>query len=251
MAGHSKWANIKHRKGAQDKKRGKIFTKLIHEITIAAKLGGADSDTNPRLRTAIAKALAGNMPKDTVIRAVKRGARDDAANNLEEIRYEGYGPYGIAVMVDCLTDNKNRTVAELRHAFTKVGGNLGTEGSVAYLFETTGEIELSCCEHQNNDQIMEIAIEAGAEDIYTENGRVKILTSPQNLQHVRKELLTAGASVEQSEVTWLASAAIDISDLENAKKISDFLSALDDLDDVQTIYSNVNIAEDILNQLSD
>jgi len=250
MAGHSKWANIKHRKGAQDKKRGKVFTKLIREITIAAKLGGEDLGSNPRLRTAVDKAFAGNMPKDTIQRAIKRGARNDANDNLEEIRYEGYGSCGIAVILDCLTDNKNRTVAEIRHAFTKAGGNLGTEGSVAYLFQSKGVIELPF-EGQDENKIMELAIDAGAEDIQIlEDGVLQVISTPEDLEAVKKSLLDAGLTLEQSDITLLATNRVNITDLETAKKIVRFLNALDDLDDVQHIYSNVNIEKDILDQIN-
>lgn len=250
MAGHSKWANIKHRKGAQDKKRGKVFTKLIREITIAAKLGGEDLGSNPRLRTAVDKAFAGNMPKDTIQRAIKRGARNDANDNLEEIRYEGYGPCGIAVILDCLTDNKNRTVAEIRHAFTKAGGNLGTEGSVAYSFHSKGVIELPF-KGQDENKIMELAIEAGAEDIQIlEDGVLQVISASEDLEAVKKSLLDAGLTLEQSDITLLATNTVNITDLETAKKIVRFLNALDDLDDVQNIYSNVNIEKNILDQIN-
>ena len=251
MAGHSKWANIKHRKGAQDKKRGKIFTKLIREITIAAKIGGEDLSANPRLRTAVDKAFAGNMPKDTIQRAIKRGARNDASDHLEEVRYEGYGPYGIAIILDCLTDNKNRTVAQIRHAFTKAGGNLATEGSVAYLFQSKGIIETSF-EPQDESKIMEFAIDAGAEDIQAlEDGILQIITTPNDLDAVKKSLLEAGLKLKQSDMTLLASNMINITNLENAKKVIQFLNGLDDLDDVQNIYSNVNIEKDILDQINE
>jgi YebC/PmpR family DNA-binding regulatory protein len=250
MAGHSKWANIKHRKGAQDKKRGKIFTKLIREITIAAKLGGEDPDSNPRLRTAIDKAFAGNMPKDTIQRAIKRGARNDANDNLEEVRYEGYGPCGIAVILDCLTDNKNRTVAEIRHAFTKAGGNLGTEGSVAYLFQQKGIIDISVNGLDEN-KIMELTIDAGAEDINTiENKYFQVITAPEDLNAIKNKLMNAGLSLEQSDVMLLASNMIDINDIASAKKIVQFLNNLDDLDDVQNIYSNVNIEQNVLEKIN-
>lgn len=252
MAGHSKWANIKHRKGAQDKKRGKVFTKLIREITIAAKLGGEDPDSNPRLRTAIDKAFTENMPKDTIQRAIKRGAKNDANDNLEEIRYEGYGPCGIAVILDCLTDNKNRTVAEIRHAFTKAGGNLGTEGSVAYLFQSKGIIHVPL-KNQNENEIMELAINAGAEDIHItdDDQYFQIITPPEDLEIVKNALLGAGLPLQQSEVELIASNTVDIDDLENAKKITRFLNELDDLDDVQNIYANVTIEKHIAEKLAE
>lgn len=250
MAGHSKWTNIKHRKGAQDKKRGKIFTKLIREITIAAKLGGEDLGANPRLRTAVDKAFAGNMPKDTIQRAIQRGARNDANDNLEEVRYEGYGPYGIAVILDCLTDNKNRTVAEIRHAFTKAGGNLGTEGSVAYLFQSKGVIEIPF-QHHDENKVMALAIDAGAEDIQMlGNGVLQIISAPEDLKAVKNALLETGLTLEQADITLLASNTMDITDTETAKKVIHFLNGLDDLDDVQNIYSNVNINKEILDNIN-
>ena len=250
MAGHSKWGNIKHHKAAQDKKRGKFFTKLIREITIAAKLGGGDIGANPRLRSAVDKAFAGNMPKNTIERAIKRGMKNETGDSLEEIRYEGYGPYGVAVILDCLTDNKNRTVSEIRHAFTKVGGNLGTEGSVAYLFQAKGIIDI-VYQPQDENTIIDLAIDAGAEDIeIQENGILQVITLPENADRVKQALLKANLTLEQSDVTLLASTTINITDIEKAKKIIKFLNELDDLDDVQNIYSNVTIETDILNQIN-
>ncbi|MCZ6881115.1 MAG: YebC/PmpR family DNA-binding transcriptional regulator, partial [Gammaproteobacteria bacterium] len=191
MAGHSKWANIQHRKGAQDKKRGKLFTKLIREITIAARMGGSDPDANPRLRTAIDKARGQSMPKDNIERAVKRGSGDTEGADYEEVRYEGYGPGGVAVMVDCLTDNRNRTVAEVRHAFAKHGGNLGADGSVAYLFNHVGQISLPG--GADEDRIMEIALEAGAEDIISnDDSSFDVITDPEEFESIRDALAVAG-----------------------------------------------------------
>ena len=191
MAGHSKWANIRHRKGAQDKKRGKIFTKLIREITVAAKMGGGDPDSNPRLRLAIDKARAESMPKDNIERAIKRGSGDMAGDDYEEIRYEGYGPGGAAVMVECMTDNRNRTAADVRHAFTKFGGNLGSDGSVAYLFEQLGVICFA--PDQDEDPVMEAAIEGGARDVLTtDDGVIEVLVDPAEFEGVREALTTAG-----------------------------------------------------------
>ena len=204
MAGHSKWANIQHRKGRQDAKRGKLFTKLIREITVAAKLGGADSDANPRLRAAIDNGLSNNMTKETIDRAVKRGAGSDESDNVDEIRYEGYGPGGVAIIVDTMTDNKNRTVAEIRHAFTKFGGNLGTDGSVSYLFTKIGLISFS--NKIDEDNIMEIALDAGAEDIVTNGDKsIDIITGSDNLIDVKEAVIAAGFKPENAEITMRAS----------------------------------------------
>src|SRR3989304_3712967 len=191
MAGHSKWANIQHRKGKQDAKRGKLFTKLIREITVAAKMGGADPNNNPRLRDAVDNALSNNMTKDTVERAIKRGAGGNVAENVEEIRYEGYGPGGVAVMVDCMTDNRNRTVGEVRHAFTKCGGNLGTGGSVAYQFKKTGLISYPAGSDENT--LLEAALEAGAQDVIThKDGSIDVITSTDAFMDVKQALINAG-----------------------------------------------------------
>ncbi|MEO6697663.1 MAG: YebC/PmpR family DNA-binding transcriptional regulator, partial [Gammaproteobacteria bacterium] len=204
MAGHSKWANIQHRKGAQDAKRGKIFTKLIREITTAARLGGPDPKSNPRLRTAIDKALVNNMTRDTVERATKRGAGAQAGDNYDEVRYEGYGPGGAAVMVDCMTDNRVRTVADVRHAFTKCGGNLGTDGSVNYLFTKLGI--LSYAPGSDEDKIIEVALEAGAQDVIAnEDGSIDVFSAPDDFAQVRQTLLDAGLTPAQAEITLHAS----------------------------------------------
>jgi YebC/PmpR family DNA-binding regulatory protein len=248
MAGHSKWANIQHRKSAQDAKRGKLFTKLIREITVAARTGGADAASNPRLRAAIDKALGANMTKDTVERAIKRGAGAQDADNFEEVRYEGYGPGGVAVMVDCMTDNRNRTVAEVRHAFTKCGGNLGTDGSVAYLFEKRGVLGFA---HGNDeDRIMEVALEAGAEDVVThEDGSIEVLTAPDDFAPVKEAMLAAGLVPEDPEVTMRAATSVTIA-LEDATRMIKLLDMLEDLDDVQNVYSNAEIPDDVLAQIA-
>lgn len=247
MAGHSKWANIKHRKGAQDVKRGKIFTKLIKEITIAAQIGGGDADSNPRLRAAIDKARSNNMTNDTINRAVKRGAGDGESANLEEIVYEGYGPSGVAVMVETLTDNKNRTVAEVRHAFTKFGGNLGTSGSVAYLFTKTGIITFA--PSTNEDKMMEAALEAGADDVQTESdGSVLVYTAPEEMINIREALEASGLKSSSSEITMNASTATEL-DLENAEKLLRLVDKLEDCDDVQNVYHNGNISDEVAAQL--
>ncbi len=203
MAGHSKWANIQHRKGAQDAKRGKLFTKLIREITVAARMGEPDPAANPRLRMAVDKALGSNMTKDTIERAIKRGSGVNDGDNFEEVRYEGYGPGGVAVMVDCMTDNRNRTVAEVRHAFTKAGGNLGTDGSVAYQFTKTGI--LSYPQGSDEDALMEAALEAGADDVVgNDDGSFDVLVQPEQFIDVRDAMQAAGHEPEQAEVTMRA-----------------------------------------------
>lgn len=248
MAGHSKWANIQHRKNAQDAKRGKLFTKLIREITVAARMGDPDPASNPRLRVAVDKALTANMTKDTIERAIKRGSGAAEGENFEEVRYEGYGPGGVAVMVDCMTDNRNRTVAEVRHAFTKAGGNLGTDGSVAYQFAKTGI--LSYPQGTNEDTLMEAALEAGADDVRGyDDGSFDVLTGPEQFIEVRDAMVAAGLEPEQAEITMRADNTIAL-DLENAEKMVRMLERLEDLDDVQEVYSNADIAEDILAQLA-
>jgi len=244
MAGHSKWANIQHRKGAQDKKRGKLFTKLIREINVAARAGGGDPDANPRLRLAIDKAKAQSMPKDNIERAVKRGSGQLDGDDYEEILYEGYGPGGVAVMVDCLTDNRNRTVADVRHAFTKFGGNLGADGSVAYLFNKVGLI--SYPSGVEEDAIMETAIEAGAEDVIAnDDGSVDVLTDPADFEQVKTGLDSGGVAAEVAEVTMRASVAATLGEKE-ASSMMKLLEMLEDLDDVQQVYSNAEIPDEIL-----
>ncbi len=248
MAGHSKWANIRHRKGAQDAKRGKLFTRLIREITVAARLGGGDPAANPRLRAAIDNALSNNMPKDTIERAVKRGSGEQDGSALEEVRYEGYGPNGVAVMVDCMTDNRNRTVAEVRHAFSKCGGNLGTSGSVAYLFKQIGLISFAA--GSDEDAIMEAALEAGAEDVVThEDGSIDVVTRPESFSDVKAALEAAGLQPESAEVTMQAATEVSL-DLAGAQKMVRLLEMLEDLDDTQKVYSNADISEDVLAQLT-
>lgn len=247
MAGHSKWANIQHRKGRQDAKRGKLFSKLIREITVSARLGGGDPAGNPRLRAAIDNALVGNMPKDTIERAVKRGAGGDGGENLEEARYEGYGPGGVAVMVDCMTDNRKRTVAEVRHAFAKCGGNLGTDGSVAYLFTKVGLIAYPA--GTDEDALMEAALEAGAADVVNnDDGSLDVLTAPDDFIDVREALRAAGQVPDGAEITLRAGAG-HVVDLDGAQTMTRLLDMLEDLDDVQKVYSNAEIPDDILARL--
>lgn len=241
MAGHSKWANIKFRKGAQDAKRGKIFTKLIREITVAAKLGGAEESSNPRLRDAIFKALKANMKRDTIDNAVKRGAGGLDEADMSEVLYEGYAPGGVAVLVECLTDNRNRTVSEVRHAFTKHGGNLGTDGSVSYLFNKQGEILLA--NNADIDKVMDLAIEAGAEDVTTlEDGSIEIITPAQEYHTVLTELQTNNYEILQSQIASRAQILVPVDD-ETAVKVDKLLDMLEDLDDVQNVYSNVEYSE--------
>ena len=248
MAGHSKWHNIQHRKNAQDKKRGKIFTKLIRAITVAAKINGGDPETNPRLRDAVDKALSANMTKDTIQRAIKRGVGGEDGADMMEIRYEGYGPAGVAVMVDCLTDNKNRSVAEVRHAFTKTGGNLGTDGSVAYLFTKVGIITFAPGLDEN--AIMETAIEVGANDVEcNDDGSIEVTTEPENMVTIKEALITAGFTPATSDITMIAATQVEIDDQDTAEKVMRLIDMLEDLDDVQDVYSKADIADNILEKL--
>ena len=235
MAGHSKWANIKHKKAAQDAKRGKIFTRLIKEITVASRMGGPDTDTNARLRLAIDKAYESNMPKDNVERAIKRGSGELEGVNYEEVRYEGYGIGGAAVMVDCMTDNKTRTVADVRHAFTKFGGNLGTDGSVACLFKHCGQLVFA--PGTNEDKVMEAALEAGAEDVVTnDDGSIEVICSPIDFVSVKQALDKAGLKPELAEVTMKPTAESELKG-EDAAKMQKLIDALESLDDVQDVYT--------------
>ncbi len=235
MAGHSKWANIQHRKGRQDAKRGKIFTRLIKEITVAARMGGGDPDMNPRLRLAVDKATDNNMPKDNIERAIKRGSGGLDGVNYEQIRYEGYGTNGAAVIVDTLTDNRTRTVAEVRHAFTKHGGNMGSEGSVAFLFKHVGQLVYA--PGTNEDKLMEAALDAGAEDVITsEDGSVEVVTGPYEFAKVRAALEKAGFKAEIAEVTMKPSNETEM-DGEEAAKMQKLIDALESLDDVQDVYT--------------
>jgi YebC/PmpR family DNA-binding regulatory protein len=247
MAGHSKWANIQHRKGAQDAKRGKLFTKLIREITVAAKMGGSDAASNPRLRAAIDKALGSNMTKDVIERATKRGAGELEGVNYEEIRYEGYGPNGIAIMVDCMTDNKNRTVAAVRHVFSKRGGNMGTDGCVAFMFNKKGIISLPA--GLDEDAVMEVALEAGAEDIVSnDDGSMDIFTSPDDYAAVKDALDEAGFAAESSQVTMHPDNTVAL-DVEDAQKALAMIEAFEELDDVQEVYSNADFSDEVMAQL--
>ena len=247
MAGHSKWANIKHRKGRQDAKRGKVFSVLIRELTVAAKLGGGVPDDNPRLRTAIDKALAANMTKDTIERAVQRGAGGLEGENLEEVSFEGYGPGGIAIIVESMTDNNNRTVAEVRHAFTKSGGNLGTNGSVSYLFEKKGIITVSS--EQDAEQIMEVSIEAGAEDIeINEDLTTTVSSSPEDFQNIKNALINQDFNIDDSEISLVPETTVQV-DMDTSLKVFKLLEMLEDLDDTQNVTSNIEFADGMLEEL--
>jgi len=244
VAGHSKWANIKHRKAAQDKQRGKVWTKLIREVTVAARAGGGDPGANPRLRLAMDKAFGANMPRDTVDRAIKRGVGANEGEDYEEIRYEGYGPGGVALMVDCMTDNRNRTASDVRHAFTKYGGNLGTDGSVGYLFTKQGIISFQ--PGTDEDTLMEAALEAGAEDVVVnDDGSLDVITSPEEFSAVRESLTAAGFDTEMGEVTFNASTSAEL-DQETAERLLKLVDALEDLDDVQEVYHNADISDEIM-----
>ena len=241
MAGHSKWANIQHRKGRQDAKRGKIFTRLIKEITVAARMGGADVGTNPRLRMAVDKAKGESMPKDNIENAIKRGAGTLEGVNYEEIRYEGYGIGGAAVIVDCLTDNRNRAVADVRHAFTKFGGNLGTDGSVAFMFKHCGSLLFA--PGTSEDKVMEVALEAGAEDIINnDDGSIEVITTPADFSAVKEALESAGLDAVLAEVTMKADNETVFTG-DDAVKMQKLLDALDDLDDVQEVYTSAVIED--------
>jgi YebC/PmpR family DNA-binding regulatory protein len=247
MAGHSKWANIKHRKAAQDAKRGKIFTKLIRELVVAAKQGGPAPEDNPRLRAAVDKALGANMTRDTVDRAIARGAGTNDTDDMEELTYEGYAPGGIAVLVEVMTDNRNRTVAEVRHAFAKRGGNLGTDGSVAYLFTRKGQ--LTYAPGVDEDHLMDAALEAGAEDIdVNDDGSVDVSTVWEDFGAVKAALEEAGFAAEDGEVTMVAATTVPV-DAAGAEKLMGLVDALEDLDDIQNVYTNVDIPNEVLASL--
>ena len=249
MAGHSKWANIRHRKGAADAKRGKLFTRLIREITIAARAGGgADPAHNPRLRAAMDKALTANMTKETIERAVKRGTGELEGATYEEVRYEGYGPGGVAVMVECQTDNRTRTVGDVRHVFTRHGGNLGTDGSVAFLFKRTGV--LTYPPGTSEDTIMEAALEAGAEDVVTDSdGTVEVLSAPESFDAVHAAMVQKGFKPEHAEVQQRAQTSAPVTG-DDAERMLHLLEAIEDLDDVQHVYSNVDFPESLLKAAS-
>ena len=247
MAGHSKWANIKHRKAGQDAKRGKVFTKIIRELTVAAKIGGGSVSDNPRLRAVVDKALNANMTRDTIDRAISRGSGSAESENLEELTYEGYGPGGVAILCETLTDNKNRTVAEVRHGFSKFGCSLGTSGSVSYLFKQTGIISFSS--QTSEEEIMEHALDAGAHDIVVvEGGGIDVMTSLENFGGVQDSLKKAGFESVAAEMTMLASNEVDLS-FDDAEKLLKLVEHLEDLDDIQNVFSNANISAKIVAKL--
>ncbi|MCK4768343.1 MAG: YebC/PmpR family DNA-binding transcriptional regulator [Desulfobacula sp.] len=247
MSGHSKWSTIKHKKGATDAKRGKLFTKLIKEITVAARMGGGDPESNPRLRSALISARAQNMPKDTYERAIKKGTGELEGVNYEEIIYEGYGPGGVAVLVECLTDNKNRTIAEVRHAFGKAGGNVGTDGCVAWMFDKKGLISVSK-EDSDEETLMEIALDAGAEDIKEETDSFDIITEPSDFDAVKDAVDAAGIKYELAEITMLPQNLTKVEGKE-AEQMIRFMEVLDDSDDVQKFYSNADIPDEVFDSL--
>ncbi len=247
MAGHSKWANIRHRKAAQDAKRGKIFTKLIRELVVAAKAGGPSIEDNPRLRTAVEKALGANMKRDTIDKAIIRGAGAGDGENYDELTYEGYAAGGVAVLIECMTDNRNRTVGEVRHLFSKRGGNLGTDGSVAYLFSRVGHISFP--PDINEDALLEAALEAGAQDVGTdENGLINVETTFEDFLKVKDQLSAVGFEPESAAITMVASVKVTL-DLEGAEKLFAFIDSLEDLDDVQNVYTNAEIPTAVLEQI--
>ncbi|MEO2068829.1 MAG: YebC/PmpR family DNA-binding transcriptional regulator [Desulfurobacteriaceae bacterium] len=245
MAGHSKWANIRHRKAAQDAKRGKLYTKLAREITVAAREGGGDPEFNPRLRAAIEKAKKFNMPKENIERAIKRGTGEIAGETYEEVTYEGYGPGGVAIIVKCLTDNRNRTASEVRHAFSKHGGNLGTSGCVSWMFERKGVIKVSA-EKFDEETVMMAAIDAGADDVVREDEHFVVYTQPQDLENVRKALIDGGVEVEEAKLDLIPTTTTRVEG-ETAEKVLKLLMALEDLDDVQEVYSNFDMPEEVMN----
>ena len=249
MAGHSKWSNIKHRKAAQDAKRGKVFNKLIRELTVAARQGGPDPADNPRLRTAVDKALGSNMPKDTVQRAIDRGAGNADGDAMEECVYEGYGPEGVAVMVECLTDNRNRTVSEVRHAFNKSGGNLGTSGSVAFMFHKQGRLALA--DGVAEEAVIEATLEAEPEDIVSlDDGTLEVVTTPEAYHEVKEALVAAGIEPQRSEVGLFPETTTPINDAELARKVIRLIDMLEDMDDVQNVTTNAEFDDALLDAMA-
>lgn len=249
MAGHSKWSNIKRRKGAEDAKRGKIFAKLNKEIAVASRMGGGDPDGNPRLRTAIADAKAANMPKENIERAIKKGSGDQEGEVYEEITYEGYGPGGVAILVDCLTDNKNRTVGEVRHSFSKHGGNLGESGCVAWMFDKKGSIYVDG-EAASEEKLMEIALEAGADDIVEDEAGFQILTDPEVFGDVREALENENIPLAEASVSMIPHNYIEITDEKKAAQIIKLMEVLEDCDDVQRVHSNFDIPDEVMENIS-
>ncbi len=249
MAGHSKWANIKRRKGAQDAKRGKIFTKLTKEIIVAAKMGGGDPSANPRLRAAIAAAKAENMPKDKIERAIRKGTGEEEGTAYEEVTYEGYGPGGVAVLVECMTDNRNRTVADVRHAFSKSGGNLGESGCVAWMFDKKGVLVVDR-ESIDEEKLMELALEAGAEDVVEEDSEYQVLTEPESFLDVQEALSGAGVTFVEAKISMIPKNVVEVTDEKVARQIIGLLERLEDHDDVQNVHANFDIADEIMEKIS-
>lgn len=247
MAGHSKWANTKHRKAKQDASRAKVFTKFIREIVTASRLGGPDAAANPRLRAVVEKALVANMTRDTINRAIQRGAGGEENDDLKEVTYEGYGVGGVAVIIETMTDNLNRTVPDVRHCFSKTGGNLGTAGSVAYMFTKRGEITFE--DVSLEDKIMDVALEAGAEDIEVNEDEILVITTPESFGDVQDALAAAGLKSDNAEVTMNPSTKAEITDIDQAKQILKMIDMFEDLDDVQNVYTNVEFTDDVLEQL--
>ncbi len=249
MAGHSKWANIKRRKGAQDAKRGKIFTKLTKEIIVAARMGGGDPSANPRLRAAVAAAKAENMPKDKIERAIRKGTGEEEGAAYEEVTYEGYGPGGVAVLVECMTDNRNRTVADVRHAFSKAGGNLGESGCVAWMFDKKGLLVVAR-DTVDEDRLMELALEGGAEDVVVEDDEYQVLTAPEDLAGVQEALAAAGIVFVEARVSMIPKNVVEVTDEKTARQLIGLLERLEDHDDVQNVHANFDIADEIMERIS-
>ncbi len=248
MSGHSKWSSIKHKKKLMDARKGKIFTKLIREITVAARLGGGDPDKNPRLRAAIAAAKAENMPKENIERSIKRGTGEIEGVNYEEVSYEGYGPGGVAVLVDCLTDNKNRTVAELKHIFEKYGGSMGEPGCVAWVFEKKGIISIEA-DKIDEDRLLEIALEAGAEDVKNTGTQFEVITDPADFEKVKKAIEDAGVPYSLAEITMIPKTTVKL-DGKKAEQMLNLMQALEDLDDVSHVYANFDIPDEIMEAMA-
>jgi YebC/PmpR family DNA-binding regulatory protein len=249
MSGHSKWATIKHKKGAADAKRGQLFTKLIKEITAAARAGGGSLDANPRLRLAVAKAKDGNMPKDNIDRAIKKGTGELPGISYEEVMYEGYAPGGVAVLVEALTDNKNRTTAEVRNIFTKHGGNLAGAGSTAWIFHKKGDILIDKTKIAE-DKLMDVALGAGAEDLKTDGASYEVITAAKDFDTVKNALTTAGLELQSSDLTMLPGSTVPVKDAETARKVLAFIDALEEHDDVNNAYGNFDIPDDILSEIA-
>ncbi len=249
MSGHSKWSTIKRRKGAVDAKRGKIFTKLIKEITVAARLGGGDPEANPRLRSAIAAAKAVNMPKDNIERGIKKGTGELEGAVYEEITYEGYGPGGVAVLVDCMSDNKNRTVADIRHSFSKSGGNLGESGCVSWMFDKKGVLLIDK-QTISEEKLMDLALEAGAEDVLEEENEYQVVTDPENFNTVRESLESKEITFLEADISMVPQNTVDVSDVKLAARLLKLMENLEDHDDVQNVYANFDISEEIMEEVT-